>query len=150
MVDSSNSFALLQGTMREACEPEREWPAKLAAGIRAGLGFVAANPDAARALVTERQSGRSSGSPYQDLLNRLGALLGEIAPRDPRLPDSTDQAVVGGIVAVIVGHLHRDRLDQLAALGPDLVYLALLPYLGFSEAKSWTQSVAGLPLGGPQ
>jgi hypothetical protein len=149
MDDSSNSFAKLQSAMLGACEREQEWPAKLGAGICAGLEFVVADPDAARGLIAETQSTRARDSTYLELLTRLSALLGEIAPDDKRLPASTRDAVVGGIVMVVLGHLHRDRLDRLAALGPDLVYFALLPYLGFDEAQNWAQATTHLASDGP-
>ena len=64
------------------------------------------------------------------------------APRDTRLPASTDEALVAGIVGLVGDHLRVGRLDRLAELRPELVLLTLLPYLGFTEAQRWANQVA--------
>jgi hypothetical protein len=41
---------------------------------------------------------------------------------------------------VVRGHLLAGTEDQLPEVAPDLVYLALLPYLGLEGTKRWVES----------
>ena len=140
MDDSFTSFALLEEEVGRACEREPDWRAKVVAGIYAALDFTLANADAARALTIDAGSSRVGTGEGPSLTERFGELLTGVVPSDRRSP-TANEAVVGSIVLVVGDHLRRNRLDQLTAAGPDLVHLALLPYLGFAEAKSWAQSL---------
>lgn len=142
MDDSFTSFALLDEEVGRACEREPDWRAKVAAGIYAAIDFARAHADAARALTIDTGSGPSGAREVPSLTAHFGEMLTEVAPSD-RLAPGANEAVVGSIVSVVGDHLRRDRLDHLPAVGPDLVQLALLPYLGFAEAKSWAQSAPG-------
>jgi hypothetical protein len=46
-----------------------------------------------------------------------------------------DQALIGGIATLIVRRLNSGGAQRLPDLLPDLVELALAPYLGRKEAK---------------
>jgi hypothetical protein len=148
MDDSFTSFALLEEEVGRACEREPDWRAKVVAGIYAALDFTLANADAARALTIGAGSSRAGTGGGPSLTERFGELLTEVVPSGGRSP-TANAAVVSSIVSVIGDHLRRDRIDELTAAGPDLVHLALLPYLGFAEAKSWAQSVADPTMDGP-
>ena len=54
----------------------------------------------------------------------------------------TDEALVGAIASIIAYHLRSERLDRLEEAVPELVCLALLPYLGFDGAKGWADTTA--------
>jgi hypothetical protein len=139
MDDSSTSFAELEAKVGRACEHELDWRAKVAAGIYAALDFTIADAEAARALTIETGSSRSGAVEAPNLTRHFGEMLAGVAPSG-RQSAAANEAVVGSIVSVIGDHLRRNRLDRLTAAGPDLVHLALLPYLGFAEAKQWAQS----------
>ena len=129
--------------MLGACGRHTEWPARSAAGIHAALDFAIANPAVARALTIESRLPRSSESRgYWQMIEHFSELLGEGAPRKARLPASTDEALVGGVATVVGGHLLSGRMDRLEEISSELVYFVLLPYLGFAEAKRWTESLA--------
>jgi hypothetical protein len=132
----------LELAVMRACARSGEWPEKVAVGIRAALDFAAANPEAARVLAIDvRTSG--SGTDYLRLVELFSELLGAEAPREPPgVSDASDRAVVGGIATVVAMHLRSGTLDRLPHAAPELTYLALLPYLGFEEAKRWA-SLAG-------
>ena len=51
------------------------------------------------------------------------------------LPEATEEALVGGIVTLIVREISAGRTAQLEELLPDLVELALAPYLGSEDAE---------------
>lgn len=59
------------------------------------------------------------------------------APHDRRLPVSTDEAMVAGVVGLVGDHVRIGRPERLTELRPELVLLTLLPYLGFAEARRW-------------
>jgi hypothetical protein len=128
-----------------ACAPEMEWPAQVATAIYAGVDFVIANPVVARALSVDAGSPGDPASPYLRLIGRLAGLLRAKAPTGIRLPVSTDEALVAGIVGLVGDHIRIGRFDRLAELRPELVLLTLLPYLGFAEAQRWANQVAGTP-----
>jgi hypothetical protein len=135
----STSLARLQEAITNACRNHGEWPARVAAGIRATIMFAIANPDAVRSLAIEPQLSDSS-SHQRYLIEHFSAMFAAEALSPQRLAGSSDEAVVAVIAAVIGEHLRHDRLDQLGEMASELVYLSLLPYLGFDEAKSWAES----------
>lgn len=128
----------LETEVLRACSGEAEWPAQVAAGVYAGVDFAIARPAVAGELV----SGAARPRLYERLVGRLSGFIRVNAPVGSRLPASTDEAVVGGIVGLVGDHVRVGRLDRLAELRPELVLLTLLPYLGFSEAQRWANRVA--------
>jgi hypothetical protein len=137
-------LAELERTVLDACAVPSQWPAQIAAGVYAGVDFAIANPARTRAwsLGVAYRIGSSSG--YEAVISRLADLLRARAPSEARLPASTDEALVAGIVGLVGDHVRSDRLDRLAELRPELVLLTLLPYLGFAEAKRWADLAAGI------
>ena len=133
------AFARLQVTILEACQPQREWPAKIAAGVRSGLEFAAVDPAAARLLTSDALASGAEGIARYD---RLVAYLGERfrpgreeRPDGERLPGITERAMAGGVVTLVAQRLDRGRADELAALAPEAIQFVLTPYLGAAEAK---------------
>lgn len=122
--------------VRAACTGQGEWPARIAAGVYAGIDFAIANP----AVVEADSPGR-----YDELVKRLSALFQADAPVGSRLPGSRDEALVAGIVGVVGDHIRLGRVDRLSSLRPDLVLMILLPYLGFVEAQRWANHVEDPP-----
>ncbi len=79
---------------------------------------------------------------YERVIGRLAGFIQIKAPADNRLPGSTDEALVAGIVGLVGDHIRIGRLDRLSELRPELVLLTLLPYLGFFEAQRWANQMA--------
>lgn len=131
------AFVGLEMAVLDACAVETEWPAQVAAGIYAGVDFVIANPVVAAALVVNGAAKADSREIYERVIGRLTGLIRSKAPRGSRRPGGTDEALIAGIVGLVGDHIRVGRLDRLAELRPELVLLALLPYLGFSEAQWW-------------
>ena len=128
--------------MLDACSAEGEWPAQIAAGVYAGVDFAIANPAVARALTIDAAVEADCMRRYERVIGRLVGYMKVKAPTDARLPASTDEALVAGIVGLVGDHIRLGRVDRLAELRPELVLLTLLPYLGFSEAKRWADETA--------
>jgi hypothetical protein len=145
--DFSTSFVELQQAVRDACRRQVKWEAKVVAGIDATLDFAATHPAKAIALtVNARRPAFGERNPEQVVLAHFAGLLGEVTPAERPLPVSTDESIVESIAAVVRGHLLAGTEDQLPEVGPDLVYLTLLPYLGLEGTKRWVEpaeSVSG-------
>lgn len=133
----------LEDCVAGACRRREEWPAQIGAGIYAGVDFAVANPLVVDALLVLETTKRASDSGYSGIIERLAGLISRDAPAGSRLPGSTDEALVAGIVGLVGDHVRVGRFEALEALRPDLVLLALLPYLGFAEAREWANRFAG-------
>ena len=135
------ALANLESAVLDACADETEWPAQIAAGIYAGVDYAIAHPGVADSLVDDDGSAADSTRRYESVIGRLAGFIRAKAPTGQRLPGSTDEALVAGVVGLVGDHLRIGRVDRLLQLRPDLVLLTLLPYLGFSEAQSWANEV---------
>jgi hypothetical protein len=133
------AFARLQVTILEACGRENRWPEKVAAGIRAGLEFAAADPEAAKLLASEALThGRDGVARHGRLVTYLGERLLPGRAEQPdgeRLPEITERAMAGGVVALVAQRLDLGREGELPALAPEAIQFVLTPYLGAEEAR---------------
>ncbi len=127
----------LETAVLDACAGADEWPAQVAAAIYAGVDFAIENPAAAGELTMEAAARAGDISQYERVIGRLAGFIRVNAPIESRLPVSTDEAVVAGIVGLVGDHVRAGRVKRLSQLRPELVLLALLPYLGFEDAQSW-------------
>lgn len=134
----------MEDSVLAACAAQDLWPAQVAAGVNAGVDFVIANPDLAHAWVIEASPDIDYGSRYEAVVGRLAGFLRLRAPVGARLPASSDEALVAGIVGLVGDHVRIGRLDRLAELKPELVQLMLLPYLGFAESQRWANKSVDL------
>jgi hypothetical protein len=131
-----SAIARIERAVVESCDERAEWPARIAAGINSATDFMVANPAAARALAVQSRSGEDAGDAgYVEMIGRFAGLLGAGAPRPERLPASSDEAIVTLIAAIFSCHVRAGTVDALSSRDPDLVFLALLPYVGFAEAS---------------
>jgi len=133
----SLALANLEAAMLDACGAEEEWPAQIAAGMNAAIDYAIAHPEVAETLAMDAPSGTDSLRRYEAVIGRFTGYIRVKAPIENRLPGSTDEALVAGIVGLVGDHLRIGRVDRLEELRPELVLLTLLPYLGFSEARRW-------------
>lgn len=136
----------LETAVLQACSAEEEWPAQIAAGVYAGVDFAIARPQLARQMAVELPAEGDPSGLYERLIGRLSGFIRVGAPTGARLPTSTDEALVAGLVGLVGDHVRIGRLDRLAELRPELVLLILLPYLGFAEAQRWANRSAGEPV----
>jgi hypothetical protein len=133
------AIANLESAVLDACATEEEWPAQIAAGIYAGVDYAIAHPEVAETLDIARST--DAASRYETLIARLAGFLRVRAPIGDRLPGSTDEALIAGVVGLVGDHLRIGRVERLVELRADLVLLTLLPYLGFAEAQRWANEL---------
>ncbi len=109
--------------------------------MRAALELAAVDPDTARTL-TEAAGRHPEDDEFAAMVDDLAAWLdAEAPPRNPRLPDAPTVVIrVARQVNLKLEAAGRGpSVDSVAA---DLTFLALMPYLGFAEARRWSQPTA--------
>jgi hypothetical protein len=135
------AVAELESAVLDACAAEAEWPARVAAGIYAGVDFAIARPHVVEAV----SLGADPVHDYERLIGRFAGFIQVRAPVDKRLPGTPDETLVAGIVGMVGDHVRLGRTERLSELRADLVLLTLLPYLGFAEAQEWANRVEKEP-----
>lgn len=135
---SGSAITRIERAVADSCAREAEWPARVSAGLHAAIAFLNANPGAARTLATDSRSGVEGDAAYDGMIGRFAFMLADGAPLSDRLPGASERSIVTVIVGVITCHIRAGTIDTLAKGDPDLVFLALLPYLGFAEASRWS------------
>jgi AcrR family transcriptional regulator len=128
----------LELTVLERISRSAPWPERIRLGLQTLLRALALQPDAARVAIVESLG---AGEPA---IERLRAALAafvpvleeglELAPSTEHLPPQTSEAVVGGIAAIVHRRVLEGHTAELPALLPDLLYFALMPYLGHHRA----------------
>jgi len=137
-VEFAPSFVALKGAVERACARESAWEARVVAGIGAVVEFTLADPAAARALTVCAGAQASDGSnPEQEVLSHFEARLEQVAPAEMLFPISSAEGIVETAAILIRGYLLAGTIERLAELGPELVYLTLMPYLGLEGARKW-------------
>jgi hypothetical protein len=141
--DFSSSFEELKGAVSSACERQSEWEAKVVAGIQATVEFTASSPAKALALTVEARRPRPDGRvPANEVIAYFAGLLAGLAPSEKRASISTDESIVEAIALIVRGHLLGGTTERMPQAAPDLVYLALMPYLGLAETRGWAKALA--------
>jgi hypothetical protein len=134
----SGAVGRLQVAVLEACQEQEQWSAKVAAAIAAAIDFAATEPKSVQLLTVEALIQRPDGGRrYVQTIEHFAELLRIEAPVDDRRPQSTEQALVGGVATTIADRMRHDTPNELQAAIPELVEFVLLPYVGSAEAKRW-------------
>jgi AcrR family transcriptional regulator len=100
--------------VKAASEGEREWESRLAAGLRAGLDFLAANPALARLLLVDSLA---PGGPvrleHERTLERLADALRPPPEFAVAAPEETARLLAGGLASYLSGRLLSDGAARL-------------------------------------
>lgn len=140
--ETSLALRELESAILDACAKQSEWPAQVAAGVCAGVDFAVANPGVALEISAEFAGKNEPMGRRERMIGRLAGFIQKRAPAASRLPGSTNEALVAGMVGLVGDHLRIGRQERLEELRPEFVLLTLLPYLSFSEAQKWADQVA--------
>ncbi|MGH2904256.1 MAG: TetR/AcrR family transcriptional regulator [Solirubrobacteraceae bacterium] len=136
-------FGRVEQTLVASVRRPAPWPERIQLGMRALLVELAEHPDSARvALVECLSAGDASVARLRAALARLVAILDEGrawatergSPGGGYLPAQISVAIVGGIAAIVHRQVLEGRTAELPLLLGDLLYFALLPYLGHDGA----------------
>lgn len=121
-----------------ACKEQPDWPLKVKVGIGVTLDMAAASPVDAQFLAVDAMAvSEDLLDEVLDSRDRLARLLvaGRTeTPRGEELPGVIEPALVAGIAGVISTQLRTGEAKHLPAVAPELVELALTPYLGREKA----------------
>lgn len=110
------------------------WSEEVATGLRAVTTLIPLHPQRARLCLVEAQTGGAELTlRFEAVLDRVAAKLREgraldTAPAD--LPATHEEATAGALAWLLRERLERGGEDRLAALYPELIDIALAPYLG--------------------
>jgi AcrR family transcriptional regulator len=124
-----------------ACEnaDAEDWPRRVRAGIDALLTLFTSEPALASiALVEGLRAGRGVYDRYQATLEWFVGHLRHGAPPTPagaEVPEATDEAVVGGIAALLGRRVLAGEAEKLNELFPEILEFTLAAYLGVEEAR---------------
>jgi AcrR family transcriptional regulator len=120
------------------------WPERLGRTLHALLTEIAYRPQGARVAIIEVLA---AGPPaHQHHLAAIETFTGYIdrgrdeAPNRRRLPPTIAQVIAGAVAARIHKQIATGHGTDLPDLHPQLLYLALLPYLGHQQAQQQAQT----------
>jgi AcrR family transcriptional regulator len=115
-----------------------DWSLGVAAGLRALLEYLASEPAHAHLTVVDTFAASPLAIEIRDTgLHAFAAYLQpgfHHSPGARSVPAIAPEAVAGGIWQVLHNHIERGRVQDIASLAPQLVYVALTPFVGSKEA----------------
>ena len=133
-----DSVELAAASLAQLVDPREPWPRQVATALRGLLELIAAEPARARlCLVEALGAGSAALERYQAMLRRAAAPLRagrELNPRGASLPEGLELAIAGGLAWLVYQRLTRAEQNGLDALLPEMLEIALTPYLGKEEA----------------
>jgi AcrR family transcriptional regulator len=107
---------------------------RIAAGLRAFLGYISENPAAARMCMVEAVSATPAASArYNAAMQRFVDLLRENAPTGADLPDTIEETLAGGVAWILHQQIRRGGTEQALDLMPELLDFVLSPYQGVAK-----------------
>jgi AcrR family transcriptional regulator len=120
-------------------EPAEPWPLQVRTALATLLTVLAADPPLATlSLVEGLRAGPAMYDRYQAALESFVCFLREGAPPAPgggEVPRATDEAIVGGIAALLGRRVLAGEAAEIDQLLPQVAEFALTPYLGTDEAR---------------
>lgn len=116
-----------------------DWPRRVRAGLAAFLGYVAEEPALARTCMVESLSAGPVAVKYyeqsQQTFVSLFRLGRDVSPRGRDLPETLEEAIIGGVFWIVYQRLAVAEADAAPQLLPEVVEFALTPYLGAAAAR---------------
>lgn len=140
------AVAILEGiaesnlrAVRGAFDAEPTWPDSLRAAAYTHVEWILANPKKMRfGLLETVWASELTGALRDSLFGEYVAMIDagrEVAPDPDSIPAFTAEGVVGSITEVITRRLGPGQMDELPQLVPEMMYLAVRPYLGEEAAR---------------
>ncbi|HXS33186.1 MAG TPA: TetR/AcrR family transcriptional regulator [Solirubrobacterales bacterium] len=126
----------VRASMLAAADPAEPWPEQVRAKLAALLAVLSRDSAVARFyLVEPLAAGGEIAARYRDAMQLLAETIRPQSPLSEMDVEVRDQVLMGGIATLISRRLKAGGGDQLGELLPDLIELALAPYLGRDEAR---------------
>ena len=125
--------------VRGAFDREDRWPDSLRAAAHAHVRWILENPKKMRFGLLETLWAGEMTSALRDSLFRAYIEMvdagREAAPDPDAVPAYTAEAVVGSITQVVVRNMGKPGGGDLPSQVPEMMYLAVRPYLGEEAAR---------------
>jgi AcrR family transcriptional regulator len=126
---------------------DRPWPERVRCGLQALLGLFAGEPAFAHMSILDVLSAGPRALRERDaVINRFTEFLDpgllEAPARGRYLPPLISRAVIGGLHEVIYDAITNDHVDQLPQLLPDMLFCALVPYIGHERAHAESKAAS--------
>lgn len=133
----------------EAAGDLESWPQRVRAGLTAFLGYVVEEPALARTCMVEALSaGPAAVEHYeksQQAFVSLFKLGRDVSPHGAELPETLEEAIIGGVFWIVNQRLAVAEVDAIPGLLPELIEFALTPYLGAEAARQIATSEPDVP-----
>ena len=111
-----------------------DWPRAMAAGLYTLIDYLASEPAHAHLSLVDTFAASPDAIEIRDrALEAFAVYLRRgyaQAPKSRKVPAIAAEAVTGGIWQVFHDYIDTGRIEELPGLAPQIVYLALLPFLG--------------------
>jgi hypothetical protein len=124
----------LRAAIVEGCAAGGDWPGRVAGGLRVLLVRLAARAQMAEALARTFPSiGPAAQARYQAFVEGLAPLLvegREFSGIAAELPAEVELLAVGAAEAIVFEQIQIGRTADLAALGPEILFSVLVPFVG--------------------
>jgi AcrR family transcriptional regulator len=115
------------------------WADRVRFGLTAFLQYVVEEPALARTCMVEAMSaGPAAVERYeksQQAFVSLFKLGRDVSPRGGQLPETLEEATIGGVFWIVYQRLAVGDVAAIPDLSPGLVEFALRPYLGAEAAR---------------
>jgi hypothetical protein len=124
----------LRKAIVEGCASGRDWPGRVAGGLRVLLATLAGRAPMAEALARSFPSiGPEAQTRYHGFVESLAPLLAEgreFSGIASELPGEVELLAVGAAEAIVFDLVQAGRTAALAELGPEILFSVLVPFLG--------------------
>jgi AcrR family transcriptional regulator len=122
-----------------AYQDGRSWPERVERGLERFLAFFVYEESLVRmAMVEALAAGPEAVRHYHDGVRSFLPFFDEgrsASPHGDQLPPKLSEAVLGGITSVLYERVAAGEATQVPQLLPELLYFALVPYIGHTRAS---------------
>jgi AcrR family transcriptional regulator len=117
-------------------EPDAPWTDRVRAAMTAMVGFLAANPDAARFMLIEVLAAGPKALARRDAAIRQFTEFVDAGRAEASIdmPGITSTAIIGGLYELLYSEILHGATAQLPSRLPDIIYWVVQPYLGPDRA----------------
>jgi AcrR family transcriptional regulator len=134
-----HAMAMALERVVEAAGSCKSWPQQVHAGLVGFLEYVVDEPALAKTCMVEAlAAGPSSLKRYEESQRAFISLLRlgrDVSPHGEGLPESLEEAIVGGVFWIVYQRLIGSEPEAVFDLLPELAEFALTPYLGSKAAR---------------
>jgi len=115
-----------------------DWPRAVAASLTALIEYLASEPAHAHLSVVDTFGASPDTIEIRNAsMDAFAAYLLQgqhLAVERRTVPSITAEAIAGGVWQVLHHYIQSERVQELPCVAPQLIYMALIPYVGAAEA----------------